>query len=292
MPSSLAVPSHPDRIVGMKNKGLLITAIVLFLFVLGEWIFILFYPQNQGGQQTPPPGNSTTPEPTEPEEPSTNTPPDTSVPPLPELGSAVKVFEITNRSNVPGAQTETYRETQQLISEETATGKIITIVATTDRSASDRNEAKIIVEADGSYYLESFSASDAQGTFACSGRLPGYLAPGKSSDTASLSCTVNGQALPVGGGFSGVATSGPEFTQTFQGVSYKMRELTIVSNNPAITHGIKYTAAPGLGLYRAEGSLGDLVFGQLVGQMAGEGTNQLISSDNDTLFCPKGGCKK
>jgi hypothetical protein len=266
----------------MKYKGLTITAILLLLLVLAEWVFILIYRGRLPSSPATPMGNVTivTLPDQEPMTPSIN---NASVSPLPELASAVKVYEVFTRSNVLGAQSETYRETQQLIAEKTATGKVITIVATTDRSASDRSEAKVIVESDGSYYLESFSASDEKGTFSCTGRLPGYLAVGRNEDTANLSCTVNGLSV---GNFTGQATAGPLTPLSFQNKVYQVRELTIINTTSPLAHGIKYTAAPGLGLYKSEGSLGDLVFGQLTGAQAGEGTNTLISSDNDTLFLP------
>ena len=208
-----------------------------------------------------------------------------------ELKNAVRVFDVVGSIAVPGgAGSDAYRETQQLIAQKSATGWDITLTTSNTKSADEVNRATMLLESDGSYYLTGFTASDAAGSFSCSGKMPGYLAVGKNSDTASMSCAFEGQgSVSPAIDFSGTAQAGAPVATQFNGKTYQARTLTIsgaFTQGGSVTQALQFVAAPGIGELSYQGSLGDLVFSQLLGVVAGENSGTLVSMDNDRFFLP------
>ena len=288
----------------MTKRTLIEIILFLILLIALEAVLVWRYPYAGtypffgGGQSAPAPAENltieeTTPAPSEievsPADPTVNTGPTTLDG---ELKSAVRVFDVSGKVSTPGGSgSQAYQETHQLTAQKSANGWDIAVTTRNTRSADEVNQATVALELDGSYYLTGFEASDADGSFNCSGRVPVYLAVGKDSETASLSCdiqTVEGGTSPPFI-FTGSAQATAPVATQFNGKTYQARTLTIngsIGQGGPLEQALQYVAAPGIGELSHQGSLGDLVFGQLLGVVSGESAGTLVSMDNDQFFLP------
>jgi len=261
----------------MRNRGLILLIILLLLILILEGLAVagmfdrFFYPSSYKpvSSQT----TSTT---------STETSDESSQESSASL-IGTRVYDVTAQAVIPaGSSGTSYRETQLVTATPSADGRSISIDGSDSQSPTNRSIARIQIERDGSYFLTYFEASDAQGSFSCEGSVPGYLAVGRDTAEASLDCSVDGTPATT---FTGTATASAPTPYDFQGTTYQARTTTVSGSfGTTVAQGLEFVAAPGIGTLEIHGSLGDLVFGSLLGPVSGETQSVLVESDNNTLF--------
>ncbi|MFO0704860.1 MAG: hypothetical protein U0517_02705 [Candidatus Andersenbacteria bacterium] len=282
----------------MSKRGLLIWIVLLLLLLTLEGALIFLYPERgtypffSNGSATQSGDNSLPPPvtPADKVQNETGGTTDTAT-----LKSAVRVLDYVQKSQTPagGPQQETYRETHQLLADKQPDGTWkVALVTRNDRSADEVNRGTIIIEKDGSYYLTELEVGSSQGSFTCNGKMPGYLAVGKNTASATLTCSFSGGGASFAAlTYTGSVTASAPTPKQFNGKTYQARTLTITGSfspggSTAVPQGIQFVSAPGIGELSSSGTLGDLIFGQLSAIVSGESTGTLVSMDNDQFFLP------
>ena len=216
-----------------------------------------------------------------------------AVPPATGPRTATRTFSVTGSVTTPGASaTSDFTLTEQLTATNQPDGTTLVTVASAQSNTGSTNMATEVIDADGSIYLSSFSAGTAQGAIDCTGHAPSYLAVGKDSDTASLSCTVatGGKSIPIT--FAGSAKASEPTAVTSGSKTYQARVTTIQSTvgaggGPAkLGNVLRITAAPGIGTIKLEGSLGALLTSQFGGAFSSQTVQTLTSMSDDQFFLP------